>query len=526
MEITEGIVAGVVVSLLVAAFARSRGWGIALPVLFAGILFGVLPFGPNAPNDAGSVFLLVLAPLVFGEALSSSYVDIRRVSRPVLALAVGLVVVSSVAVGAVATAVIPGIPLAIALALGAVLSPTDAVSVAAIARRVGLPHRLVTILEGESLVNDGTGLTLLRVALVSASAGAVTGGQALGILALAVLGGIGVGAIVGLLLVLLMRRSTDSLVVNVMVLVAPFPAYFGAEAVQGSGILAVVTTALIAANAMTTDSGFRGRPASVAAWRQITFILQAFAFFLVGLELPETFMDLDARGRSIVPVLVVLILIVLLLARLTFVGAMVLLGKATTRSGADRIGWRSGIVLAWAGARGPVSGLAAFTIPSTLASGEPFPDRSILLATTFMVITATLLLAPTLGIVARWVGVTAGPEEDEVRRVRAALAGKALEQIDDWVEEGIKSGQPAPEDVVNALRSRYIAELRAAEGVPHPSVTAASEVTRYQRGIIKSQQEELLRLRDAEAIPDSVVRPIMHSLDAELAALRQRPLSG
>ncbi|MFM9134636.1 MAG: cation:proton antiporter [bacterium] len=523
MELTEGIVAGVVVSLLVAAFARSRGWGIALPVLFAGILFGFLPFGPSAPDDAGSVFLLVLAPLVFGEALSASYVDIRRVSRPVLALAVGLVVVSSVAVGAVASAVIPGIPLAIALALGAVLSPTDAVSVAAIARRVGLPHRLVTILEGESLVNDGTGLTLLRVALVSASAGAVTGGQALGILALAVLGGIGVGALVGFLLVLLMRRSTDSLVVNVMVLIAPFPAYFGAEAVQGSGILAVVTTALIAANAMTTDSSFRGRPASVAAWRQITFILQAFAFFLVGLELPETVLSLDARGRTLVPVLVALILVTLLLARLVFVGAMVLFGKAAHRG---TLGWRGGLVLAWAGARGPVSGLAAFTIPSTLASGEPFPDRPVLLATTFMVITATLLLAPTLGIVARWVGVTAGPEEDEVRRVRAALAGKALEQIDDWVEEGIKTGEPAPEEIVTALRTRYNAELRAAEGEPHPSVSEASVVARYQRGIIKAQQEELLRLRDSEAIPDAVVRPIMHGLDAELAALRQRPLPG
>ena len=222
-------------------------------------------------------------------------------------------------------------------------------------------------------------------------------------------------------------------------------------------------------------------------------------------------------------VLVLLILVVLLLARLVFVGAMVLFGKLGHRG---TLGWRGGLVLAWAGARGPVSGLAAFTIPSTLASGEPFPDRSILLATTFMVITATLLLAPTLGIVARWVGVTAGPEEDEVRRVRAALAGKALEQIDDWVEEGIKSGDPAPEEIVTALRTRYNAELRAAEGESHPSVAEASVVARYQRGIIKAQQEELLRLRDSEAIPDAVVRPIMHGLDAELAALRQRPLPG
>ena len=518
MELTEGIVASVAVSLLVAGLARSRGWGIALPVLSAGILFGLLPVGPSAPSDAGSVFLLVLAPLVFGEALSSSYLDIRRVSRPVLALAIGLVVLSSVAVGAVAAFVIPGMPLAIALALGAVLSPTDAVSVASIARRVGLPHRLVTILEGESLVNDGTGLTLLRVALASASVGAVTGAEALGILGLAVIGGVGVGALIGLLVVWVMRRSNDALVVNVLVLFAPFPTYFVAEQVEGSGILAVVTAALIIANAMTSDSSFRGRPASVAVWRQITFLLQAFAFFLVGLELPATVLRLDERGRTLLPILVVLILLTLFAARALFVLLMVGIPRL---AGRGSLGWRSGVVLAWAGARGPVSGLAAFTIPATLPDGEPFPDRALLLATTFTVVTITLFLAPTLKFVARWAGVGEGPEEDQVRRVQAALAGKALEEIDEWVEQGLRTQRPPPEDVVAALRSRYTAELQAAEKEGHPSVGTAQEVRRYQREIVRAQQEELLRLRDAEAIPDAVVRPIMAQLDAELLSLKQ-----
>ena len=236
--------AGLLVAIAVAGFARWRGWGVAIPVVTAGVIVGLLPFGPSAPDDAGEVFLLILAPLVFGEALSGSYVDFRRFRRPIFALAVGLVIVSSVVVGAVATVLVPGLPLAMAFALGAILSPTDAVAVANIARRVALPRRVVTILEGESLVNDGTGLTLLRVALAAAAAGTVSGGDIALILFQSVVGGLAVGVGAGLILAWVIRRGSDQTVANAMVLIATFPVYYVAEEVGGSGILAVVATAL------------------------------------------------------------------------------------------------------------------------------------------------------------------------------------------------------------------------------------------------------------------------------------------
>ena len=162
-----------VIVLGLAAFMRQRGWGIALPLIALGAVVGLAPFGPAAPPEPEVILILLLAPLVFGEALSSSYLDLRRVSRPVLALAIGLVLTATLVVGGVVSLFV-AMPLAVAFALGAIVSPTDAVAVGTIAKRASLPRRMVSILEGESLVNDGTGLTALRVAVVAAVAGSVT----------------------------------------------------------------------------------------------------------------------------------------------------------------------------------------------------------------------------------------------------------------------------------------------------------------------------------------------------------------
>ena len=147
-----------VVAVVIAAFLRQRGWSMSLPLIGAGFLLGIAPFGPNEVPDPEIILVAVLAPLVFGEALGSSYLDLRKVARPVFVLAIGLVIFSTFAVGFVGYWV-AALPIAVAMALGAVLAPTDAVSVGTIAKRASLPRRLVSILEGESLVNDGTGLT-------------------------------------------------------------------------------------------------------------------------------------------------------------------------------------------------------------------------------------------------------------------------------------------------------------------------------------------------------------------------------
>ena len=263
---------GATIAVGVAVLMRRIGWGIAIPLIAVGAVVGEIPIGPTAPPDPGFVLVVILAPLVFGEALGSSYLDLRRVSRPVLALAIGLVIATTVVIGSVAFLLV-AMPLAMALALGAVLAPTDAVAVSTVARRAGLPRRLVSILEGESLVNDGTGLTALKVALVAAAAGSVTLLEVTGFFIVAVTVGVVVGAIGGWLFALVLRRSNDLVPANALVLVAPFLLYAVAEEFEGSGILAVVVAGLVIAHVQNSDPGHTGRVQSVTVWRHITFLL-------------------------------------------------------------------------------------------------------------------------------------------------------------------------------------------------------------------------------------------------------------
>lgn len=516
VDLSEGLIAGLLISLGVAAFARSRGWGIAIPVLVAGIAFGLLPFGPSAPDDAGELFLFILAPLVFGEALSTSYVDFRRFRRPIFALAVGLVLITSLAVGAVAAALVPGIPLSLAFALGAILSPTDAVAVAAIARRVALPRRIVTILEGESLVNDGTGLTLLRVALAAAATGTVSGGEIAWILAQSVIGGLIVGVAGGLALAWLIRRDPDQTVVNAFVLIAPIPVYLVAEAIDGSGILAVVATALIVANTMLTHRRFEGRRSSVAIWRQITFILTAAAFFLVGLELPKTVMALPADDLRILPVLVIAVVGVLVLSRLVFVlGYSLVSGR-----GEAHLGIREAIVVAWAGARGPVSGLAAFSLPLGVGVEATMDDSRLLQATIFAVIGVTLALSPTMSLVARAMRLEPHDLDDDRRAVQVAMATRGLDALDEAVRDAAGARETLPQGAEEAIRRRLLTDLQTAAGSTRDADRTA-DAYKLEMAVLRAQQDELLRLREG-GTPDAVIRPALHTLDLQVSALRAR----
>jgi CPA1 family monovalent cation:H+ antiporter len=506
----------------VAVFVRRQGWGMAIPLILIGAVVSWLPFGPTAPPDPEIVLVAILAPLVFGEALGSSYLDLRRVSRQVLALAIGLVVVTTVVIGAVGAAVV-AMPLAMAMALGAVLAPTDAVAVSAVARRAGLPRRLVAILEGESLVNDGTGLTALKVALVAAAAGSVTLLQVTGVFVVAVVVGVGVGGLGGWLLALVLRRSNDLVAANALVLVAPFLLYAVAEELLGSGILAVVVAGLVIAHAQHAEPGHTGRVQSAIVWRHITFVLQAVAFFLVGLELPVVIRRLDAQDLHSVVLLVPLAVLAIIITRAAFVFGMTGFGRSTRLGTTGRPMLRGAAIVAWAGARGPVSGLGAFSIPIAFASGEAVPFRDVILATTFCVIVITLLLSLTIAPLARLIGVPPDDDADTLRRIDAKLARAAAERLNDLEAEADKAGRPLSPDVVDTLRDEVDLRLRVA--VEPDSVTRTEEIQAGQllstaRAMVRAEQEELIRMRDDEGLPDSIARPLLRNLDLRLQALR------
>ena len=214
-------------------------------------------------------------------------------------------------------------PVAVALALGAVLAPTDAVAVSTVARKASLPRGLVSILEGESLVNDGTALTALRVAVVATIAGSITAAQISVVFLLAVAVGIGTGLAGGWLLSFVISKSNDTIAANSLVLVAPFALYLGAEHLEGSGILAVVVAGLYTAHSQSTKARNPGRLQSAMLWRHVTFVLQSLAFFMVGIYLVNTLLAVSNHDRLLVAVLVPAVVVTLILTRVVFVMVMV-----------------------------------------------------------------------------------------------------------------------------------------------------------------------------------------------------------
>ena len=516
-----------VISVAIATFTRQRGWGMALPVLAVGALFGMLPFGPDAPPNPEVVLVAILAPLVFGEALGSSYLDLRRVSKPVLALAVGLVLVTTAVIGGT-IAVLIAAPLALPLALGAILAPTDAVAVSSVARRASLDPRLVSILEGESLVNDGTGLTLLSVAMAAFAAGTISIGQVSGILALSVIVGVAVGVAGGWLLARISAITEDTVAANGLILVSPFGLYLLAEHFHGSGILAVVVAALWVAHAQSADPERASRLQGVAVWRQVTFVLQALAFFLVGLEFVDTLRRLDAAGLRAVVAIVPLLVVLLIVTRMLFVLAMAGLSRVRGQGqgqGQRSLVWKGAIILGWAGTRGPVSGLAAFSIPAVLASGVPIPHRDVLLGVTFGVIVVTLLIAQTLAPLAKWLGATSSAVEQSQRRVTQALLYAALQRLDDIQEQGELLGEPYDVQALMQVRQELVSQLHEASGAGGPAAdeqVSARHVRALKVAAVKAEQQELIRLRDELGLPDAVFRPMQQQLDVRMQALNGR----
>jgi Na+/H+ antiporter len=508
----------------IAAFARQRGWGMALPLVIAGIIVGAAPIGPTAPPDPEVILVVILAPLVFGEALSSSYLDLRRVSRPVLALAIGLVIASTLVVG-FATVKVVAMPLAMAFALGAVLSPTDAVAVAAVARRASLPRRLVSILEGESLVNDGTGLTALKVALLAAAAGTVTMVDVAGYFVLAVVAGVAVGGAGGWLLSRILMRSRDLVASNALVLVAPFVIYVVAEELKGSGILAIVVAALVIAHSQNSDPGHTGRVQSTIVWRHITFVLQALAFFLVGLELIDVIVALDDASTRTLVVLVVVVVLTLIGTRTLFVFGMVGFAPQARWSGSRAQLLRGAAIVSWAGARGPVSGLAAFSIPLAFSNGSAVPYRELILATTFCVVVVTLLLSLTLAPLARALRIRADDDDAVLRRVDALLARAALERLNDVETEADEAGHPLAREVSAQLRAEVERRLVLPADTSDGSSTQELETEQMlgtARAMARAEQEELIRMRDEEGLPDAIARPLLRQLDLRVQALRTK----
>lgn len=521
MELALSLAALVAAVVLVAGVCRRLDLPAPLVLVALGAAASFLPFIPEVQLTAEVVLFGLLPPLLYSQALQTSLVDFNANRRSILLLSIGLVAFTTVGVAVVVHAVIPAIPWPAAFALGAVVAPPDAVAATAIARRIGLPRRIVTILEGESLLNDATALVALRTAILAAS-GTVSAVSIGTQFAVAAVGGVAAGLVMYVVVGWVRKHVTDPTIDTSVSLVTPFVAYVLAESVGASGVLAVVVAGLLLGHRAPVLQTASSRIAERLNWRTISFILENAVFLLIGLQARWILADVDDSGVD--PGLVIAAALATFAAvvglRLLWVfPARYLL----VRPGPDQEGqlptWRHTLVLGWAGMRGVVTLAAAFVIP------ESFEYRETLILIALAVAAGTLFVQ---GLSLPWlvrVLKLPAPDPREDALARAALFEKAtaagLERLDDYTD------QDDPFDTVEALRRRAAQrDLAAWErlGSTAPESETPSEAyARLRLRMLAAERERVLHVRSLGALPHEVIEDVLAALDVEESMLDIRP---
>jgi CPA1 family monovalent cation:H+ antiporter len=504
-------------SLAVTAVARRSGISPPLLLVVVGLVLSFVPGVPDYTLDPDLILLFVLPPLLYSAALSSSYLRLRDNILPISLLAVGLVLVTTAAVGLVASWLVPGLPLAAALALGAVVAPPDAVAAAAVGRRLRLPRQIMTIISGESLVNDATALTAYRVAVAIAAGAGYGILQGIGVFVLAAAGGAAIGWALGWLVHRVRMVLRDGELESAVGLIVPFAGYLVAEKVHASGVLAVVMAGLYLGH-RSPHAHPIARLQTRAVWQAADTLLESFVFALIGLQLHTVTDAVDGRVAQLALVGVVLTLVAVVV-RFAWVFPTAYLPRRLSRRVRDREPappWRYPVVISWAGMRGPVSLAAAAALPLTTESGAPFPGRNEIVFLAFFFTVATLLLqGATLPAVIRRLRVegaehyTDALAEAQAQTEAARAAALRLDELDD--------GNPLHAAVVTTLRSALEARANAAwERLGSQSdVTPSEAYRRMRREMLAAERAVFVRHRNERRIDDEVFRRIQHELDLE-----------
>jgi monovalent cation/hydrogen antiporter len=523
VDIFVGLLLAVAVLALVA-----RKLHIPYPILFVlgGLLLGWIPGLPKVRLDPDLVFLFFLPPLLFPAALFTSWRDFRANLRPISLLAIGLVLFTTVAVAYFAHYFM-NLPLAVGFVLGAIISPPDAIAATAIAERLKVPRRIVTILEGESLVNDATALVAYRFAVVAVISGSFSLAHASGQFFIVGIGGILIGLIVGWLAEQFHRRVDDAPIEITVSLLTPFAAYLLAERLDVSGVLAVVVAGLYLGRRMPELLTFKTRLQGGPVWEMVEFLLNGFVFILIGLQLPEVLRALSGHDIPIHRLIwyALLISFAVILIRILWVFPAAYLPRLLFKSIRARDpypSWRHVTIIGWTGMRGVVSLAAALALPLTIQNGEPFPGRDLILFLTFVVILATLVVQGlSLPPLIRWLGVKDdGSMEKEEREARLKANQTALANLNETAERN-----PAKADALQRLRVEYEDHIRQVEGAERESSGTplrlfSSEFERLSREALQVERRTILKLRNEDAISDEVLRRIQRDIDLAEARLQ------
>jgi Na+/H+ antiporter len=511
----------------------ARRLALPYPILFVigGLLIGFIPDLPRLTLDPNFIFFIFLPPLLYHQAFNTSWRDFRRELRPILFLAVGLVLITTVTVAYLAHWIIPSFPpetgpfpLAAGFVLGAIISPPDAIAASAIAQRLGLPRRVITILEGESLVNDATSLVIFQMALttiLNPDLSFVGGVWKIGHFPYVVVGGLAVGLAVGWVIAWVQRRviGDGPEIVLTVSLLTPFASYLAGEITQVSGVLAVVTTGLYLGRTSSEGMTAAIRLQSQAVWEAIVYLLNGMVFVLIGLQLPGILHQMREHWWPRPYLYALTITLACIAIRMVWVFPGAYLSRpfsARLRKKEPEPEWRQVFIVGWAGMRGVVSLAAALAL-----NGYPqFPRGHLVQFIAFSVILGTLVFQGlTLPVLIRHLGLgedgtTRREEGDARRRMVAAILEKIAE-----VRRDEQYSESVLEEVEHFYREHSLAEIDDPAGREdrHPHFAS---LRRLQHVLIITGRRTLVGLCRDGVIADDVLRKIEHELDLEEARLK------
>jgi CPA1 family monovalent cation:H+ antiporter len=494
-------------------------------LVLGGLALGFVPGMPELELPPDLVLVGVLPPLLYGAAFFTSLRDLRANKRPVGLLAFGLVLLTMVAVALVAHTVVPGLPWASAFVLGAVVAPTDPIAATAIMQRLGVPRRIAAVVEGESLVNDGTALVAYRFAVAAAVSGSFSIWQAGLAFVANVLGGLVVGVGVGWLVRQVRRRLEFPAAEVTISLLTGYFAYIPAELLGVSAVIAAVTAGVYLGWHTPELTTPEVRLLGQSTWEIVTFVLNALLFILIGLELPAILDELGAFSTLDLLWWSVAVTAAVVAARWAWVYPAAWLPRRMSRSVRERDPMPSRAQLAlisWSGMRGGVSLAAALAVPLTLDDGSPFPGRSLILFLTFAVILATLVVQGlSLPTVIRRLGLEDDGEEEarEEARTRIHASERALARLaeleaEDWVRDDTAQRVRGS---YGFRRDRFSARF---DDRDDGAIEAQSQAyQRLRRELLDAEREAVLELRRSGEISEEVVRRVTRDLDLEYARL-------
>ncbi|SDZ27417.1 cation:proton antiporter [Herbiconiux ginsengi] len=547
----------IVGAIALTGLAQRRGLQPALVITLVGFAASFIPGFTGIELDSDIILGLVLPPLLYSAALNFSFFSFVRNLRPIIGLGVGLVVATTLVVGVFAAWAVPALTFGTAIILGAIVSPPDAVAAVAIGRKLGLPKRVMSILTGESLVNDAAALTLFSIGVAAVAGTHTIFENPILLFLYSAVVGIVVGIALAWVSMLIRRLLKDAALETVLGLIVPFAAYLLAEQLEASGVLAVVAAGFVVGT-NASRAGYETRLQERQVWSSLDVLLEAFVFAYIGLQLRFVIQDLTDTGQSVWAVFGVglLVLLVVLLIRPAWVflsfgrnyftdrimrrkmASDVRIRERIARENEVRVArgrrprqypvflnWRESVVVSWTGMRGVVTLAAAAGVPMLLANGQPFPGRAEIQAIAFIVAVGTLLVQGlTLPALIRALKLS-DPKQDAYDREQTELARKVAEDASKKEFAAFVSAPPQgmPLELLERVQAMVARQSEDAERAPDPTEGEFGKAfgALYRR-VLQAQRMAVVAERDANTLDDEAAREFLEQLDYQEAAIVSR----